>query len=165
MSDFVNLPAPLTSYLLNDVSISRTLLNLFLNWNCLGLAVRTFRRNRMVAYSTKINHCMHELELLLPIRAPKTKMIQMMMKASMAVSPSAFGILLVILLKMLTRQRKTVTRMVILPGTLSGGTRKLIQETITNIPETKFSISALNNISSCYLLGNSRLWYRNPSFF
>ena len=81
----------------------------------------------------------------------------MMMKASMAVSPSAFGILLVILLKMLTRQRKTVTRMVILPGTLSGGTRKLIQETITNIPETKFSISALNNISSCYLLGNSRL--------
>ena len=35
------------------------------------------------------------------------------------------GMLLVMLLKMLTRTRKTVTRMVILPGTLSGGTRKL----------------------------------------
>ena len=33
--------------------------------------------------------------------------------------------LLVMLLKMLTRTRKTVTRIVILPGTLSGGTRKL----------------------------------------
>ena len=38
------------------------------------------------------------------------------------------GMLLVMLLKMLTRTRKTVTRMVILPGTLSGGTRKLKQE-------------------------------------
>ena len=36
-----------------------------------------------------------------------------------------FGILLVMLLKILTRTRKTVTRIVILPGTLSGGTRKL----------------------------------------
>ena len=38
------------------------------------------------------------------------------------------GMLLVMLLKMLTRTRKTVTRMVILPGTLSGGTRKLKKE-------------------------------------
>ena len=44
-----------------------------------------------------------------PIRAPKTKMMQMMIKASMAVRPSAFGILLVMLLNILTRQRKTVT--------------------------------------------------------
>ena len=73
----------------------------------------------------------------IPIRAPKTKMIQMMMKASMAVRPSALGILLVMLLKMLTRHRKTVTRMVIRPGTLSGGTRKLIQDTMTNIPVGK----------------------------
>ena len=61
----------------------------------------------------------------LPIRAPKTKMMQTMMKASIAVRPSAFGILLVMLLKILTRTRKTVTRMVMRPGTLSGGTKKL----------------------------------------
>ena len=61
----------------------------------------------------------------------------MITKDSMAVRPSARGILLVILLKMLTRTRKTVTRMVILPGTLSGGTKKLIQETMTNMPAGK----------------------------
>ena len=71
------------------------------------------------------------------MRAPNTKMMQIMMKASIAVSPSALGILLVMLLKMLTRQRKTVTRMVMRPGTLSGGTRKLIQETMTNMPVGK----------------------------
>lgn len=71
------------------------------------------------------------------MRAPNTKMMQMMMKASIAVSPSALGILLVMLLKMLTRQRKTVTRMVMRPGTLSGGTRKLIQDTMTNMPVGK----------------------------
>ena len=41
-----------------------------------------------------------------------------------------FGILLVMLLKILTRTRKTVTRIVILPGTLSGGTRKLGKDLI-----------------------------------
>ena len=71
------------------------------------------------------------------MRAPNTKMMQTMMKDSIAVRPSAFGILLVMLLKMLTRTRKTVTRIVILPGTLSGGTRKLIHETITNMPAGK----------------------------
>ena len=76
--------------------------------------------------------------------------MQIMIKASIAVRPSALGILLVMLLNMLTRQRKTVTltkvikgtagatqtptRIVILPGTLSGGTRKLIQDTMTNRP-------------------------------
>ena len=71
------------------------------------------------------------------MRAPNTKMIQTMMKDSIAVSPSALGMLLVMLLKMLTSTRKTVTRIVILPGTLSGGTRKLIQETMTNMPAGK----------------------------
>ena len=75
--------------------------------------------------------------LFLPIRAPNTNTIQTMMKDSIAVRPSALGMLLVMLLKMLTRTRKTVTRMVILPGTLSGGTRKLIQLTMTNIPAGK----------------------------
>ena len=74
---------------------------------------------------------------VLPINAPKTKIMQIIMKASMAVRPSALGILLVMLLKMLTKQRKTVTRIVIRPGTLSGGTRKLIQETMTNMPVGK----------------------------
>ena len=58
-----------------------------------------------------------------------------MTHASMAVSPSAFGMLVVIVLKMLTKTRNTVTRRVILPGTMSGGTKKLIHETMTNIPE------------------------------
>ena len=91
------------------------------------------------------------------MRAPNTKMIQMIMKASMAVSPSAFGILLVMLLKMLTRQRKTVTRMVILPGTLSGGTRKLIQDTITNIPGAKSFMFLLNFcLDTCWeIVGNN----------
>ena len=51
------------------------------------------------------------------------------------VNPSAFGILVVIVLKILTSTRNTVTSSVILPGTISGGTRKLIHDTITNIPE------------------------------
>ena len=73
--------------------------------------------------------------------AQKTKIMLTIMNISIAVRPSAwnvlvtlknceqqqqtFGILLVMLLKILTRTRKTVTRIVILPGTLSGGTRKL----------------------------------------
>lgn len=69
----------------------------------------------------------------LPIKAPNTNTMQMMTNDSMAVRPSARGMLLVMLLKILTRTRKTVTRMVMRPGTLSGGTRKLIQDTLTNI--------------------------------
>ena len=49
--------------------------------------------------------------------------------------PSAFGMFVVIVLKMLMRTRKTVTNSAILPGTISGGTRKLIQDTTTNIPD------------------------------
>ena len=73
----------------------------------------------------------------LPIKAPNTNTMQMMTNDSMAVRPSARGMLLVMLLKILTRTRKTVTRMVMRPGTLSGGTRKLIQETMTNMPVGK----------------------------
>ena len=56
-------------------------------------------------------------------------------KLLLPVSPSALGMLVVIVLKILTKTRKTVTSSVILPGTISGGTKKLIHETITNMPE------------------------------
>ena len=45
-----------------------------------------------------------------------------------------FGVLVVTVLKMLTRTRKRVTRSAILPGMTSIGMRKEIQETITNSP-------------------------------
>ena len=41
------------------------------------------------------------------------------------------------LLKILTRTRKTVTRIVILPGTLSGGTRKLGKNLINFFEKTR----------------------------
>ena len=50
-------------------------------------------------------------------------------------SPSALGVLVVMLLKMLTRTRKSVMRRAIRPGMTSGGTTKLIQDTTTNRPE------------------------------
>ena len=43
----------------------------------------------------------------------------------MAVSPSTLGEFEVTLLKILIKTRKMVTRSVILPGTISGGIRKL----------------------------------------
>ena len=49
--------------------------------------------------------------------------------------PSAFGMLVVMVLNILTNTRKTVTKSVMRPGTISAGTRKLIHDTITNIPE------------------------------
>ena len=54
---------------------------------------------------------------------------------SIAVNPSALGMLVVMVLKMLTRTRNTVMSSVIRPGTMSGGMRKLIQDTTTNRPE------------------------------
>ena len=48
--------------------------------------------------------------------------------------PSTFGEFEVTLLKMLIKTRKMVTSRVILPGTISGGIRKLTQETRTNNP-------------------------------
>ena len=54
--------------------------------------------------------------------APKTKMMQAMTQASMAVSPSALGELVWIVLKMLISTRKMVTSRVIRPGITSGFT-------------------------------------------
>ena len=61
--------------------------------------------------------------------------MQANIQASIAVRPSALGVLVVTVLKMLTRTRKRVMRSAILPGMTSGGTTKLIQETTTNRPE------------------------------
>ena len=71
------------------------------------------------------------------IKAPKTKRMQASIHASMAVSPSAFGVLVVTVLKMLTKTRKSVTSNAILPGMTSIGMRKLIQLTITKRPDGK----------------------------
>ena len=76
-----------------------------------------------------------------PIRAPNTNNIQLNIQISIAVrprskykysnytdctaSPSALGVLVVMLLKMLTSTRNKVTRRAILPGMMSGGTTKL----------------------------------------
>ena len=68
------------------------------------------------------------------IRAPNTKRMQANIQASMAVRPSALGVLVVTVLKMLTSTRNKVTRRPILPGITSIGMRKDIQETITNKP-------------------------------
>ena len=68
------------------------------------------------------------------IRAPNTKRMQANIQASIAVSPSAFGVLVVTVLKMLTSTRNKVTRRPILPGITSMGMRKDIQDTITNRP-------------------------------
>ena len=66
---------------------------------------------------------------------PNTKRIQASIQISIAVSPSAFGELELMLLKMLTRTRKRVMRSAMRPGTMSGGMRKLIQDTTTKRPE------------------------------
>ena len=67
-------------------------------------------------------------------RAPNTKRIQANIQASMAVRPSALGVLVVTVLKMLTSTRNKVTRRAILPGMTSMGMRNEIQDTITNRP-------------------------------
>ena len=53
----------------------------------------------------------------------------------MAVIPSTLGELEVTILKMLMSTRKRVISMAILPGTTSGGIRKLAQDTTTNRPD------------------------------
>ena len=68
------------------------------------------------------------------ISAPKTKRMHANIHASMAVRPSALGVLVVTLLKMLTNTRNKVTRRPILPGITSMGMRNDIQDTITNKP-------------------------------
>ena len=68
------------------------------------------------------------------IRAPNTKRMQANIQASMAVRPSALGVLVVTVLKMLTSTRNKVTRRPILPGMTSMGMRNDIQDTMTNKP-------------------------------
>ena len=62
--------------------------------------------------------------------------MQANIQASIAVRPSALGVLVVTLLKMLTSTRNKVTRRAILPGITSIGMRNDIQDTITNRPNT-----------------------------
>ena len=69
-------------------------------------------------------------------KAPNTKRMQANIQASMAVRPSALGVLVVTLLKMLTSTRNRVTRRAILPGMMSAGMGNEIQETITQRPST-----------------------------
>ena len=64
-----------------------------------------------------------------PIKAPKTKRMQVITQAEMDVSPSTFGELLVMFVKMLIKTRNKVTSKVIRPGTISGGIRKLTLKT------------------------------------
>ena len=75
-----------------------------------------------------------------PKSDPNTKNIQTMMYVSIAVNLSAFGMFVVMVLKMLTSTRNTVMRSAILPGTMSGGMRKLNQETMTNMPEGRYQV-------------------------
>ena len=72
-----------------------------------------------------------------PTRAPNTNKRQDNIQISIAVKPSAFGVLVVTVLKMLTSTRNRVIRSAILPGITSGGTTKLIQDTTTNRPEMR----------------------------
>ena len=80
---------------------------------------------------------MYVVDITYSTRAPNTKRIQASIQASMAVRPSALGVLVVTLLKMLTSTRKRVTNRAILPGITSIGIRKDIHETITNSPKQK----------------------------
>ena len=84
------------------------------------------------------------------IKAPNTKRIQANIQASIAVNPSALGVLVVTLLKMLTKTRKRVTKRAILPGITSMGIRKEIQETMTNNPAKYFK--GENYLEKCILI-------------
>ena len=68
-------------------------------------------------------------------RARKTKNMQAIIHDDIAVMPSTFGDMFVIVLKMFVSTRKSVMRRAILPGTTSGGIRKLTQDTTTNRPD------------------------------
>ena len=59
-----------------------------------------------------------------PRRAAKTKKMHVIIQAVIDESPSTFGDLLVIVLKMLINTRNRVTSNVILPATISTGIKK-----------------------------------------
>merc|ERR1719376_723009 len=65
------------------------------------------------------------------MRAPKTKSMQANIQASMAVKPSALGVLVVTVLKMLTNTKNNITNKAIRPGMMSEGTRKETHDTAT----------------------------------
>ena len=60
-----------------------------------------------------------------PTRAPKTKKMQVMIQAKIDEKPSTLGELFVIVLRMLIRTRKRVTRRLSRPAVASGGIKKL----------------------------------------
>ncbi len=60
-----------------------------------------------------------------PTIAPNTKSRQEMIQAEIAVSPSTFGDLTIVVLKILIRTRKIVTSREKRPETASGGMKKL----------------------------------------
>ena len=63
--------------------------------------------------------------IVYPTIAPKTKSIQEMTQAEIAVRPSTFGDLTIVVLKILIRTRKIVTSKEKRPETASGGMKKL----------------------------------------
>jgi len=83
---------------------------------------------------------MMRLLLSIPVYATtalKTNMIQVSTHTERAVTPLTLGELLLITLKMLTRQSKMVISRPILPATTSGGIMNEVQETRTNNPDGK----------------------------
>ena len=76
--------------------------------------------------------------------------------------PSALGVLVVTLLKMLTRTRKRVMSKAIRPGMTSGGTTKLIHDTTTKRPKGKTQKLICVDITPCSFeayLGKDHLFH------
>ena len=91
--------------------------------------------------------------------APKTNRMHANIQASIAVRPSALGVFVVTVLKMLTKTRNKVTNNPILPGITSMGIRKEIQDTITNSPKYDIWSFKTNDISQ---LNNT--WWKIVSY-
>ena len=68
-------------------------------------------------------------------KARNTKNMQAIIHDEMAVIPSTLGETFVIVLNMLVKTRNRVTNSAIRPGTMSGGIKKLTQDTTTKRPE------------------------------
>ena len=80
------------------------------------------------------------------IKAPNTKRMHANIHASIAVRPSALGVLVVTLLKMLTSTRNNVISRAILPGITSIGIRNEIHDTITKSPAINMYLKSILNI-------------------
>ena len=68
------------------------------------------------------------------VKAPDTNKMHENIHAAIAVGPSAFGVFVVTVLKMLTKTRNKVARRIILPGITLTGIKNEIQLTTTNSP-------------------------------